>query len=62
MTDPRNEARHREAVIARSRSSLLGFVTPADWRERRALRRMAARGEALPVLGFPNLWIVRGEV
>jgi hypothetical protein len=44
--DPRNEARHRRAVIERSRLTLLGFVMPADWRERRALRRMTARGEA----------------
>ncbi len=56
--DPRNEARHREAVIARSRLSLFGHVMPADWRERRALRRMAARGEAFPVFGLPNVWIV----
>lgn len=56
--DPRNEARHRRAVIERSRLTPLGFVMPADWRERRALRRMAARGEAFPVLGLPNVWIV----
>lgn len=61
MTDPRNEARHRRAVIARSRLTLLGYVYPADWRERRALRRMTARGEAVPVLGLPNVWAVRGR-
>jgi hypothetical protein len=56
--DPRNEARHRRAVVERSRTSLFGFVLPANWQERRALRRMAVRGEASPVLGAPNLWIV----
>jgi hypothetical protein len=61
MRDPRSEARHRRAVIERSRLTLLGFVYPANWQERRALRRMTARGEAAPVLGLPNVWIVRGE-
>jgi DTW domain-containing protein YfiP len=56
--DPRSKARHRRAVIERSRLTLLGFVMPADWRERRALRRMTARGEAFPVIGLPDVWIV----
>jgi hypothetical protein len=58
MIDPRNEARHRRAVIERSRSNVLGFVYAASWQERRALRRMAARGEAVRALGLPNVWIV----
>lgn len=49
---------HRGAVIARSRATLPGFVMPANWRERRALRRLTARGEAFPVLGLPDVWIV----
>jgi hypothetical protein len=56
--DPRNAARHRRAVAERSRSNVSGFVMPADWRERRALRRMTDRGEAVPALGLPNVWIV----
>jgi hypothetical protein len=31
---------------------------PADWRERRALRRMTAYGAARPALGLPNVWEV----
>lgn len=58
MSDPRNEARHRRAVVERSRSTSFGFVMPANWQERRALRRMTARGEAVPALGLPNIWIV----
>jgi hypothetical protein len=58
MIDPRNEARHRRAVVERSRSNLLGFVYATSWQERRALCRMAARGEAVPALGLPNVWIV----
>ena len=58
VTDPRTEARHRRAVVERSHSSPLGFVYPANWQERRALRRMTVRGEAGPALGLPNVWIV----
>lgn len=58
MSDPRNEARHRRAVVERSRSNPAGFVYPANWQERRALRRMTARGEAVPVLTLPNVWMV----
>jgi hypothetical protein len=29
---------------------------PADWRERRALDRMTARGEAVPAEGLPDVW------
>jgi len=56
--DPRNVARHRVAVVARAAASPAGNVFAADWRERRALRRMTARGEARPVLGLPNVWKV----
>lgn len=58
MIDPRSAARHRRAVVARAAASPAGMVYAADWRERRALRRMAARGEAAPVLGLPNVWKV----
>lgn len=57
MTDPRNEQRHKRAVIARA-AAAFGLVMPGHRFERRALERMAARGEAVPVLGFPNLWRV----
>lgn len=56
MTDPRNEARHASAVIRRAMRTRSFNVMPANWRERRALRRMTARGEAAPVLGFPDVW------
>ena len=56
MTDPRNEARHAKAVIRRAMRAPSWQVMPADWRERRALRRMSARGEAAPVLGLPGVW------
>lgn len=62
MTDPRNQARHRSAVVARAADSPSRFVMPADWRERRALLRMSARGEAAPVLGFPGLWTIPDTV
>lgn len=58
MTDPRNEARHRKAVIERARRSALRCVMPYDWRERRALRRMAARGEAKLMPGLPDVWVI----
>lgn len=61
MSDPRNEARHRRAVVARAGRSPLGHVMPADWRERRALNRMTARGEAAPALGLPGVWTIKGE-
>jgi hypothetical protein len=51
-------SRHRDAVIERAGRSPLRAVMPVDWREGRALRRMAARGEAVPFAGFPNVWIV----
>jgi hypothetical protein len=54
--DPRNEARHRDAVVERATRSSSMCVMPADWRERRALRRMQARGEAVPALGLPDVW------
>lgn len=57
--DPRNEARHRTAVVVQTAASPAGTVYAADWRERRALRRMTARGEAEPLIGYPNVWKVR---
>lgn len=59
MTDPRNEARHRAAVVARAGLTPSRMVMPPDWRERRALRRMTARSEAVPALGLPNVWRVK---
>jgi hypothetical protein len=59
VIDPRNEQRHRKAVTARAAASPLRLVMPADWRERRALDRMTARGEAEPAAGLPNVWRVR---
>lgn len=58
MTDPRNEQRHRKAVAARAGASAERLVMPANWRERRALVRMAARGEAIEALGLPGVWKV----
>lgn len=55
---PPRGTRHRDAVIARSRLGSRPYVMPADWRERRALRRMAARGEARLLLGFPDVWVI----
>jgi hypothetical protein len=34
---------------------------PADWRERRALRRLTEQGLARPLLGFPDVWIIESE-
>lgn len=59
MIDPRNEQRHRRAVMARAAASVLGLVMPKHWRERRALDRMTARGEARPAAGLPNVWRIR---
>lgn len=56
MADPRNEARHVCAVIRRAMRARSFNVMPANWRERRALRRMAARGTAAPVPGLPDVW------
>ncbi len=62
MSDPRNEGRHVKAVVARAMRTRTFNVMPANWRERRALRRMEARGEAMPVLGFTDVWTMRGEI
>jgi hypothetical protein len=51
-------SRHRDEVVRRSRLGSRPYVMPADWRERRALRRMTARGEARPLLGFPDVWVI----
>ena len=56
MSDPRNEARHVRSVIVRAMRTRSFNVTPANWRERRALRRMTERGSAAPLLGFPDVW------
>lgn len=50
--------RYRAAVIARAAQSPRAFVMPACWRERRALRRMAAYGAARPAVGLPDVWVV----
>ena len=56
MSDPRNEARHVKAVIRRAMRSRTFNVMPANYRERRALRRMEVRGQAASVVGFPDVW------
>lgn len=61
MTDYRSEARHRQAVIGRSKRNPRRLVMPADWRERRALKRMQARGDASPLSGFPDVWEVHPQ-
>lgn len=58
VTDPRNAMRHRRAVMARASATAGRLVMPKDWRERRALDRMTARGEAVEVLGLPGVWRV----
>lgn len=44
------------AVIFRARRSRLGYVMPGGFLERRALRRLEARGVMKPALGFPDVW------
>lgn len=46
-------------AIERARASSAGRVMPACWQERRALRRLADRGLARPVVGLPDVWFVR---
>lgn len=47
---------HRDNVLQRATTSPLMRVRPANWRERRALRRMSAYGAAEPVPGLPDVW------
>ncbi len=51
-------SKHRDAVTARAARSPMRVVMPADWRERRALQRMAVRAEAVPFVGFPDVWVI----
>ncbi len=41
-------------IIARATGSRM--VMPADFLERRACRRLAARGILVPALGYPDCW------
>jgi hypothetical protein len=58
VTPAARGSRHRDAVIARAARSSLGAVMPADWRERRALRRLTEQGIATPLVGYPDVWLV----
>lgn len=46
----------QNAMILRGRSSRLGFVRPVGYLDRRALRRLAARGVIVPAVGWPDTW------
>lgn len=43
-------------VIRRAQMSTLGMVMPAGFLERRACRRLVARGIFVPAIGFPDVW------
>jgi hypothetical protein len=58
MSRPARGSRHRDAVIERATRSPMRVVMPANWRQRRALRRMQARGEAVSFVGFPDVWVI----
>jgi hypothetical protein len=45
-------------LLRRAHKSPLGRVMPANWLERRALRRLAARGIAEKCVGLPEVWRV----
>jgi hypothetical protein len=48
------------AVIMRARRSIFkpvgGFVSPNDFLERRACKRLEARGLLAPAIGYPDCW------
>jgi len=47
-------------VILRARRSIFkpvgGFVSPNNFLERRACRRLAERGLLMPAIGYPDCW------
>lgn len=45
-------------LARRAATSVVGLVMPAGYLERRALRRMEARGIAATVPGLPDVWKV----
>jgi hypothetical protein len=45
-------------LVGRAGTSTAGNVMPANYLERRALRRMQARGIAATVPGLPDVWSV----
>lgn len=50
--------RHVEAIQQRAALSRIGAVRPANYRERRALRRMTTRGVTRVLAGYPDVWVV----
>jgi hypothetical protein len=46
----------QDTVIRRARRSRYSYVMPANYLERRACRRLTARGIMSPALGFPDVW------
>lgn len=43
-------------LLRRARQSPARMVKPAGYLERRACRRLEARGFLVPTLGFPDCW------
>lgn len=51
----------QQVVIERARRSKLGAVMPAGFLERRACRRLVARGIMRPMLSYPDVWELTGR-
>lgn len=48
--------KQQSKVIERARRSKLGAVIPANFLERRACKRLVARGIMQPMISFPDVW------
>lgn len=48
-------------VLYRARRGRLGHVMPGGYLERRACRRLTARGLLAPLVGYPDVWTLTPE-